>query len=151
MRIKILALALLLTLTARPLSALDGYDRGTIPPGNLYLPLVASIDPSIPPDATATPTPRPTATRPTATATPLNTATRTPLPTSTPRPTAANTATATATAAVGYVCGYDAYNCSDFGTRGEAQAVYDYCVARGAGDVHRLDQDGDGEACEALP
>jgi len=41
-------------------------------------------------------------------------------------------------------------NCSDFGTRGEAQAWYD-TYAPFHGDVARLDGDGDGEACESLP
>lgn len=47
-----------------------------------------------------------------------------------------------------YECGYNAYNCSDFGTQAEAQAAFDYCVALGAGDIHRLDSDGDSVACE---
>jgi hypothetical protein len=49
-----------------------------------------------------------------------------------------------------YECGFNAYNCSDFDTQAEAQAVFDYCVAQGAGDVHQLDSDDDGEACESL-
>lgn len=28
---------------------------------------------------------------------------------------------------------------------------YDYCQALGAGDVHWLDEDADGRACESLP
>jgi hypothetical protein len=40
-------------------------------------------------------------------------------------------------------------NCSDFVT--QAQACFDYCVAQGAGDVHELDMDDDGVACESLP
>lgn len=49
------------------------------------------------------------------------------------------------------LCDRNRYNCSDFATQAEAQACYDFCVAQGAGDVHRLDQDNDGVACEALP
>lgn len=41
----------------------------------------------------------------------------------------------------------DAYNCSDFATQREAQAVY---VSRSS-DVHRMDGDHDGIACESLP
>ena len=48
-------------------------------------------------------------------------------------------------------CSGDIYNCSDFATQAQAQACYDYCVAQGHGDVHRLDGDGDGIACEWLP
>ncbi|TKX70966.1 thermonuclease family protein [Halorubrum sp. GN11GM_10-3_MGM] len=39
------------------------------------------------------------------------------------------------------------YDCSDFDTRAEANAVLD----RIAGDPHDLDADGDGKACESLP
>jgi micrococcal nuclease len=39
------------------------------------------------------------------------------------------------------------YDCSDFDTQAEANAVLD----RTAGDPHNLDADGDGEACESLP
>jgi micrococcal nuclease len=39
------------------------------------------------------------------------------------------------------------YDCGDFDTRAEADAVLD----RTAGDPHNLDADGDGEACESLP
>lgn len=47
----------------------------------------------------------------------------------------------------GYICSYDAYNCGDFSTHAEAQAVFDACGA----DVHKLDRDKDGIACESLP
>jgi Excalibur calcium-binding domain len=49
-----------------------------------------------------------------------------------------------------YQCSRNAYNCSDFRTRAEAQAVYQACGGRG-NDVHRLDEDRDGLACERLP
>jgi Excalibur calcium-binding domain len=39
-------------------------------------------------------------------------------------------------------------NCADFATQGEAQAFF---RAQGPGDPHRLDDDGDGRACEAKP
>jgi len=38
-------------------------------------------------------------------------------------------------------------DCSDFDTQQEAQAVYD----RDTSDPNRLDDDGDGRACESLP
>jgi micrococcal nuclease len=47
-----------------------------------------------------------------------------------------------------YVCSRNAYNCTDFATRAEAQAAYDACKP---GDIHKLDSDSDGEACESLP
>jgi hypothetical protein len=50
-----------------------------------------------------------------------------------------------------YNCDTDTYNCADFETQAEAQAVYDYCDGLGFGDVHRLDADGDGVVCESLP
>jgi hypothetical protein len=48
-------------------------------------------------------------------------------------------------------CTFDAYRCSDFATQEHAQEVFDYCVALGFGDIHKLDGDNDGEACESLP
>jgi len=47
-------------------------------------------------------------------------------------------------------CSGNIYNCSDFSTHAEAQACYDYCKSLGRGDVHRLDGDNDGIACESL-
>ena len=48
-------------------------------------------------------------------------------------------------------CSGNIYNCSDFSTHAEAQACYEYCKSLGRGDVHRLDGDDDGIACESLP
>jgi len=48
-----------------------------------------------------------------------------------------------------YICSYNAYNCSDFRTHREAQAVFERCGGL-FNDVHRLDGDNDGVACEAL-
>ena len=47
-----------------------------------------------------------------------------------------------------YDCSSDVYNCGDFTTQAEAQAVFDFC---GPEDVHGLDNDGDGVVCEGLP
>lgn len=47
------------------------------------------------------------------------------------------------------ICSYNAYNCSDFKTHAEAQEVFQYCGA--GGDIHDLDRDSDGIACESLP
>lgn len=47
-----------------------------------------------------------------------------------------------------YECSYNKYNCADFNTQAEAQAVMIYC---GNDDIHYLDGDDDGIACETLP
>lgn len=48
-------------------------------------------------------------------------------------------------------CSKDKYNCKDFplsdGTT--AQQCYDYCKSIGKGDIHKLDRDKDGKACDA--
>lgn len=74
--------------------------------------------------------------------TPTATPTRRPRPTRTPTPTRRPATCA---------CYADLYNCSDFSTQAAAQACYDHCIAQGAGDIHRLDRDNDGIACESLP
>jgi hypothetical protein len=48
-----------------------------------------------------------------------------------------------------YVCNENYYNCGDFETQEEAQQVLEYCGAEE--DIHGLDLDGDGVACESLP
>ena len=48
---------------------------------------------------------------------------------------------------IAYDCSSDIYNCDNFTIQSEAQAVFDYC---GPGDVHQLDGDGNGRACEGL-
>jgi hypothetical protein len=48
-------------------------------------------------------------------------------------------------------CAGDTYNCGDFGgSWSAAQACYTYCVSQGAGDIHRLDGNNDGSACDSL-
>jgi len=46
------------------------------------------------------------------------------------------------------ICSSNVYNCADFNTQAEAQAVMEFC---GSGDIHYLDGDDDGIACESLP
>jgi len=46
-------------------------------------------------------------------------------------------------------CSGDTLNCSDFGSHTSAQACYNYCVSLGVGDIHNLDRDGNGLACES--
>ena len=49
-------------------------------------------------------------------------------------------------------CTGDVYNCTtDFSTQAQAQACFNSCIAQGAGDIHKLDQNNDGRACESLP
>lgn len=96
---------------------------------------------------------------------PLPTPTATPIPTSTPVPTAVPTATPQPTStpqptpttdpcsggASSCSCAGNIYNCSDFSTQCEAQACYEKCLAETGQDIHRLDRDNDGRACESLP
>ena len=42
-------------------------------------------------------------------------------------------------------------DCADFVTHADAQACFEACMTQGYGDVFRLDADGNGQACEALP
>jgi Excalibur calcium-binding domain len=49
-----------------------------------------------------------------------------------------------------YRCQGNVYNCSDFRGRIEAQAAFQACGGIGS-DVHGLDEDRDGLACERLP
>ncbi|MBE7553283.1 MAG: hypothetical protein HS126_19605 [Anaerolineales bacterium] len=48
-------------------------------------------------------------------------------------------------------CSSNIYNCNNFLNQGEAQACYDYCQSVGRGDIHGLDNNGDGLVCEELP
>jgi len=50
---------------------------------------------------------------------------------------------------LGYVCDSNTYNCPDFSSHAEAQRVFELCGGLD-NDVHRLDGDGDGVACEGL-
>ncbi len=90
----------------------------------VYLPLALRA-----PAATPTPTPPPDL------ATPI----------STPEPTATTAPTGPC------ACSGNLYNCDDFSSQAAAQACFDWCMAEVGTDVHRLDSDGDGVACESLP
>lgn len=48
-------------------------------------------------------------------------------------------------------CAGNLYNCADFSTQAEAEDCYYLCLRLSGSDVHWLDGDGDGRACEALP
>ncbi len=45
-------------------------------------------------------------------------------------------------------CNGNYYNCDDFDSQTDAQSCYDACIADGKGDIHDLDSDSDGTACE---
>jgi len=48
-------------------------------------------------------------------------------------------------------CSGDTLNCDNFSTHSSAQSCFSYCMSQGRGDVHKLDRDGNGSACESLP
>ncbi len=102
---------------------------------------------TVTPTSSVTPTATPTGT---STLTPTVTNTATPSQTPTKTPTATVTPTRSAPSGCG-TCAFDAYNCSDFSTQARAQACFDYCMALVGYDVHRLDADNNGVACESLP
>lgn len=47
-------------------------------------------------------------------------------------------------------CSGDSLNCKDFSSQSSAQACFNYCVSQGRGDIHNLDGDANGLACESL-
>lgn len=51
----------------------------------------------------------------------------------------------------GCKCSGNLYNCSDFARHKEAQGCYERCMKLKGRDVHQLDGNGDGQACESLP
>ncbi len=105
----------------------------------------AEASPTTPIQATPTLVPAATPIPPSSTAKPAQ-ATSTPVPpTVTPLP-----PTQPPLAAV-CECSYDKYNCKDFSTHAQAQACYEYCKSLGYGDIHGLDREDDGVACENLP
>lgn len=48
-------------------------------------------------------------------------------------------------------CDADTLNCANFPTQPAAQSCYEHCLALTGRDIHRLDADGNGIACESLP
>lgn len=48
-------------------------------------------------------------------------------------------------------CSSNIYDCGNFDNQSEAQSCLDYCNSIDRGDIHGLDDDNDGLACEALP
>ncbi len=107
------------------------------------------------PTATATNTPTDTLVPTVAsTATLAPTRTFTPAPTATLVPYVAPTQPAlqpVAPSGGSCSCNGDSLNCGDFGSHSSAQSCFDYCISVGAGDIHKLDGNNDGNACESLP
>jgi micrococcal nuclease len=60
------------------------------------------------------------------------------------------TATTSSTAPV-CNCSGNINNCDDLSTHNEAQECFDYRISQGRGDIHKLDGDNNGSACESLP
>lgn len=102
-------------------------------------PLPPTATPLLPTATLAPPTA--TLAPPTATSAPVAQPTQPPPPPTEPPPPPAATCD----------CSSDIYNCSNFVTHNQAQACFEYCVSQGRGDIHRLDRDNDGIACESLP
>jgi micrococcal nuclease len=73
-----------------------------------------------------------------------------PTPARTEPPAPAATPAPAPAASGGYSCSSNVYNCADFATHAKAQSVYESCGGTG-NDIHRLDSDKDGVACESLP
>lgn len=97
-----------------------------IPQPNIYLPIIIYRE------------------APTVATVPPATATNAP-PTATPIPSTPTTSPAVCD------CSGNTMNCSDFDTQAASQACHDHCLSLTGIDIHRLDQDGDGTACESLP
>lgn len=51
---------------------------------------------------------------------------------------------------VSKICSYDLYNCNSFESQEEAQTLYDLCIEYGTIDIHRLDNNNNGVACESF-
>lgn len=49
------------------------------------------------------------------------------------------------------LCSDNLYNCSDFKTQVQAQACFEKCMKETGKDIHKLDGDRNGLACESLP
>lgn len=108
--------------TDTPAPSMPATDTPTPP---TETPLPATVAPAPPVDALVTPTPEPALAQPT--------------PTTVPNVVTVPEASCD--------CSANLYNCKDF-TDAEAQGCYLHCLNAGAGDVHELDRDSDGNACE---
>lgn len=97
--------------------------------------------PAPPPTATPAPTKAPTS-PPVPTLAPTQAPPTLPPPTQPPQPLPAPAGCS--------VCSHNAYNCKHFSSQNQAQSCYQYCLEQVGRDVHDLDRDNDGIACESL-
>lgn len=142
----LLGLLVVMLGAGRALEALRWGAGSVVAPG-AFLPIVLKT--AVEPTPLPTDTPMATATfEPTMTPAPSDTPAPTVAPTNTPVPLPTNTPEAPAGCTI---CSFNAYNCSDFSSQASAQACHDFCWAQVGFDVHELDSDDDGEACESLP
>lgn len=72
-----------------------------------------------------------------------------PLRVSPPAPLSPQISSETRPSSSDYDCNSNIYNCDDFSTHSEAQKVYESCGGVN-NDIHQLDRDKDGSACESL-
>ena len=105
----------------------EAWDRGLWAPGVCEVAAPTAVRASPPSPSSQVAVPQPEALPPT------------PLPPPPPPPSSGE-----------YSCSGNTYNCGDFSTQAEAQSVYELCGGVSS-DIHRLDHDKDGEACESLP
>ena len=63
---------------------------------------------------------------------------------------AGSSASSIPTSGWGCKCSGDLYDCLNFRSHDQAQACFNYCVGMGKGDIHKIDRDNDGIACENL-
>ena len=131
-----------LTSTPKPTSTIKTYD-----------PIVSTFTPKpfptdIPLTLTSTPTLEPTATNIPPSPVPIPTSE--PVPTLAPSPTDVPPTTIPEPTSSAWDCSGNVYNCSNFMIWADAQNCYEYCLSMGSGDIHDLDRDDDGIACESL-
>lgn len=144
----------MMTSDHRPVMAVFDVPVQGVSLNRIFIPLISRPEGSTLP--TPEPTPLPTVAptiAPTAEPTLAPTLAPTVQPTISPTamPTVQPTVAPTAPPSGPCPCHANVLNCGDFDTQPEAQACFDWCVSQGAGDIHRLDGNNDGEACESLP
>lgn len=64
--------------------------------------------------------------------------------------TSSGTSSSTSSSSAVCSCSSNSLNCANFSTQSQAQSCFNYCVGQGRGDIHDLDRDHDGIACESL-
>jgi hypothetical protein len=118
----------------------------------IFLPFTTLLQPTKVPPTTLPPIASPTTTTTPTTSTSSTTTTTTKVAptTSTSSTTSPTTPSITQIHTLDNFCDSDTYNCDDFQTHSEAQVVYEFCGGV-QNDIHKLDRDKNGIACESLP